>query len=476
MRTATVLGLVLVPAIGLRRSSKKVEANQQEEMRSDDQEVEASSCVDCPSYVRASAAQKKNTIWSRITADEYKVPFETRCAGELGTCVCDGKVKYGARGEFTDWKPVRDEIKCTTSSFGKDPIKFRRKECYCQHEFPMSWVGLIERNIGDQKARVDNGTMPLFYDRFSDENPPNAAKVIHTFGSTALVRFVPKAGTGYTGMFAKGAEHAVLRFSIVADWTKPCKGGTDFNFDGCFKPSMALKMLRDGDYSSNTVAQVNLGDGVAMNFDFFKFAHSTLLPMPSGIGAAIVKSTFKYAAEESEINGVGLQELASDGSNAHQSPRDIRAPEVIFFVGSSDVRSKFSNDLHDVRHDFKNIRAGTKIYDVFSLNFTDSRCTSDGQPVTWDKLGSRCPKQFLGYVESTSRFVASAYQDHRLFFQHERLKTKGGKWARKKCVSKRRLVDTSEFRMAGEQTFTCTQACPSSTVATAGACPFSELE
>ena len=161
--------------------------------------------------------------------------------------MCDGKAKFGSQGKWTAWKSVRDTIKCNRDGFGEDPNKGNRKECYCKHEFPMDWIGLLKRNLGDQQGRVNNRTMPMFFDRFSDENPPNAAKVIHTFGSTALVRFVAARGTGYTGMFANGADHAVMRFSIVADWTKPCKGGTDWNFDGCLKPSLAFKMLRDGD-------------------------------------------------------------------------------------------------------------------------------------------------------------------------------------------------------------------------------------
>merc|ERR1711860_479848 len=97
----------------------------------------------------------------------------------------------------------------------------------------------------------------------------------------------------------------------------------------------------------------------------------------------------------------------------------------------------------------------------------------------WNDLGGNCPKEFLGYVETTTRFVASAYQDTRLFFQHERLKTKGGKWARKKCHSTQRLMDNSEFKMAGDPMSSGTSTCPESTVAddgAAAACPFSELE
>merc|ERR1712129_340812 len=76
-----------------------------------------------------------------------------------------------------------------------------------------------------------------------------------------------------------------------------------------------------------------------------------------------------------------------------------------------------------------------------------------------DELGQNCPKKFVGYVETTSRFVASAYEDHRLFFQHERLITKGGRWSRKRCNSNRNLNSESEYRMAGDYHTTCTHEC-----------------
>lgn len=466
-----VAGLVLTDAVRYNKVKGQT-------MRSDELEAQESeaSCVDCPSYVQRSASSKKDVLWSRIQADEYKTPFETRCATQGSTCTCDGKVKYGHDSRWTSWKSVRDQIKCDTDTFGSNPANWEVKECYCSHEFPMAWIGLMRRNLHDQMGRVNNGTMQMFFDRFSDENPKNSAKVIHTFGSTALVRFVAASGTGYTGMFQKGAEHALLRLSIVSDWTTPCKGGTDLNFDGCLKPSLAFKMLRDGDYSSNTVAQVNLGQGVGWNFDFFKFTHATVLPTPTGLGAAVITSIFKHAAEEHEIDGVGLQELSSDGSNAHQSPSQIKDPSVAFFVPTSAVRGKFQNSLHDVRHDFKSVRSGTKLYDLYTVDFKDSRCTSDGSPRVWEELGGSCPKKFLGHVETTSRFIAGAYEDHRLFFQHERQKTKGGPWSRKKCASGGSLNSASELRMAGEPTATCSQSCVSGTVQAAGTCPFSELE
>lgn len=471
-----VFALLVVSVFGARKSRGV--------MRNDDNglELDVSGCVDCPSYVALDAREKMDRLWAKIEADEYTEPFKTQCAREGGNCPCDGSVKYGKTGKWTAWRPVIGHIVCSASEFdGEDPAPWEWKKCVCKHSFPKTWIGLLERNLKDTGGRVDNGTMAMFFDRFSDENPRNNAKTIHTFGSTAKVRFVPQQNNmpQYTGMFAKGAEHALIRLSIVADWEQPCKGGTDLNFDGCVKPSLAFKMLRDGDYSSNTVAQKNLGDGVEWNFDFFRYTHATLLPAPHGIGADLVKSLFKHAAPENETNGVGLQELASDGSKAEQLPSAIVDPKVLFFVPSNEVMNTFSNDEHDPRSDFGKIVPSTRLYDVYTVNFQDLRCSADGQPVYWDKLDGSCPKEFLGHVETVSRFVASAYEDHRLFFQHERI-TKGGSWLRKMCKKKPGTGvqgDGAEFRMAGDFSRTCYQDCwPSTRADTSRSCPFHNLE
>lgn len=344
----------------------------------------------------------------------------------------------------------------------------------CKDDFPVRWQGLLEREIQGNQARVDNGTMPMFFDRFSDENPVNNQKVIHTGGAVATARVVPAGNHQYTGMFADGFEHGVVRLSLVADWTTPCKGGIDFNFNGCLKPSMALKMLRDGDYSSNIVAQVNLGDGVGWHFNFFDFTHSTWLPAPTGLGALLVTSLFSNAADE--IAGVGLEEVSSKGSQAHQRKTDINAPELIYFVPNEKL--SFSDEEHDPRSDFMNIPAGTALFDIMTITPGNDACFDYGEnkPFLWEDLSRDCPIVKLGTVVSTSRFVASDWGDRRLFFQHERLKTKSGKWARKSCASGAPLPSDNAYRMASDLDRTCTQVCGDGMVETGDACPFTELE
>jgi len=453
-----------------RQITKKHE--EQVEMRTDDGHfVNASNCVDCPSYFKASAQEKSNRIWSNIEHDEYNTMLtDDHCASQGKRCHCDGLVRYGADSRFTSWKHVTGGIECSGSSFGgEDPAPWESKHCVCRYKFPMNYIGLLKRNLGDMRNRVNNGTMPLFFDRFSDQNPANAAKVIHTFGSTAQAKFVPKDNSAYTGMYASGTQNALIRLSMVADWRKPCKGGTDFNFDGCLKPSMAFKMLRSADHSSNIVAQVNLGDGVGWHFNFFSFVHSTELPEPHGMGAELVKELFSHAAEKSESNAVGVEELATQGST---KPSAYKAPRNLFFRAPSSLMNKFSDDEHDPRHDFRKLTAGTHLYNVYTIDFSDSRCASDGNPVEYKDLPSSCPLDYLGKVVTTSDFVASAYQDHRLFFQHERFRTKTGKWTRKLCRARSDLGPNSPFRMANNVKETCTNHCPEGTSEVrGGSCP-----
>jgi len=390
-----------------------------EEMRSDDlvsdDKAARIPCVDCPEYVKLSAKDKQQALWQNIISDEY--------AGD----------------------------------------------------FPKDFPGLLTVNFRDLRQVAWNGTMPMFFDRFSDENPTEHAKVIHTFGSTAGVRLEPVANSlGLTGVFQEGAEHAVLRLSIVADWTQPCKGGIDINFKGCLKPSLAFKALRDGDFSSNTVAQVNLGEGVGRDFNFFDHAQATWLPAPTGIAAELVEELFSYASQKEETSGVGLQELASQGAKADQEPNEIKAPQLIYFVPAEQVKANFTSQEHDPRVDFQKIPVGTHLYDVVAV-MDDPACFSNGSPVYYQDLKG-CPLTTVGRIVTTSRFVASAWEDRRLFFQHERLKTKSGPWKRQACASKSSLLASDAYRMANNWGQTCTQSCHDPDMTKIDApCPFAKL-
>lgn len=226
---------------------------------------------------------------------------------------------------------------------------------------------------------------------------------------------------------------------------------------------------------------MNLGDGVGQDFNFFNHTQGTWLPTPYGAGALVIKSLFSYASEKDEIGGVGLKNFATHGSNLDKNDNDIRAPMNVFFVPHEDIKHRFPSKVHDVRTDFKEIDVGTALYDVVAVA-DDPACRTKA---TWfyqadpvaaaDIEASSCPHAVVGRIVSTSRFVASAWGDRRLFFQHERLKTHGGKWQRQACVFDDELPHSSEYRMAQDPHMTCTQECEAPGKPSEMPCPYASI-
>jgi len=462
-------------------------------------------CVDCPEFVGLPAKEKENRLWQHVVSDDYEnVKTEDRpwvkkydrtglfrgdeqykCYGK--EYVVEGGEQYEASGS---WKPVTGERTCQ-----------KGHTCTCSDDFPMTWFPAIKR-VALEGKRGLNGTIPMFFDRFSDVNPAENYKLIHSFGAVAKVKVVmtkegKAANLGYTGMFANGFDHGLFRLSMVSDFSKSKACGRSCEFADNFKPSMGLKMLRDGEVSSNAVAQVNLGLGVGPKEDldngipgwedslnFFKFTHATWLPAPTfevnGVGALVVNRIFSFASESAEIAGVGIKELASAGAQKGKS--FVNAPRMIYFVPTDEMTEmKFSDEDHDPRHDFRTIPRGTAVYKIVALA-EGKHCLKDPlTPFYWETLPEDCKGPHLANVVTKSKFVSSDWGDRRLFFQHERLKTKNGKWARKMCSTKdgSDLPTTSEYRMSSDFSRTCTQVCGKGMVEVddcEGGCPYSYME
>ena len=79
----------------------------------------------------------------------------------------------------------------------------------------------------------------------SDEIKRGRLKVFHTQGVVAKVKYVPEPENGLSGMLGEGSDTVLLRFSESANLHEESEGLT---------PSMAIKFLRDGTFSSNIVA------------------------------------------------------------------------------------------------------------------------------------------------------------------------------------------------------------------------------
>jgi len=422
-------------------------------------------CVDCPEYVKAEAIVKLKVLWNKITSDEY-----------TGVLPADKEV---TKAEHWWQRDLTQDL--------HDFLHINRTNNLPTKKW-FTTVPDFMKKTKEQKAQAANGTMPYVFDRFSDENPAEHTKIIHTYGAVAKVRLEPVNNSlGLTGFFETGGDYGVIRLSMPGAIEGICK--PPYDLTRCLKTSLALKMLRTGDFSSNIFAQTNLGDGVGADFNFFKWNQGSWLPVPGGPLAPIIVDLFNTAATPS--NAVGNTEFASEGSTKNQDKKDITAPKLVYFIPNANISKNITSDWHDPRDDFKKIKAGTLLYTIVAPVDDGKKCTADnagGFVAPIDLTEENCKYEAVAKVFTTSKFVTSAYGDSRLFFQHERVDP-GGKWKRKSCVNKKQTADgdvmraddlpaKSEYRMSDDSSRTCTQECHAGTKEDPNSkpCPFDKLE
>ena len=104
-------------------------------------------------------------------------------------------------------------------------------------------------------------------------------KYIHSVGSVATIKYVPTENSeGYTGIFATGADHGLIRLSAAKqpDESKSAHSA-EKAFDN-FVPGFGLKFFRDGVASGNLVAM--FGVNGADSWNFFKKDFSNHIGKP----------------------------------------------------------------------------------------------------------------------------------------------------------------------------------------------------
>lgn len=223
-----------------------------------------------------------------------------------------------------------------------------------------------------------------------DELPPERAKIIHTFGSCARVSLHITDKHPFTGMLEKGGD-ALVRFSDA-------KGG------GSFLPSLAFKFFVDGRSSTNVLVLPSeyreKGDRRC-----FSSTYCNASPPARELDMKLVHRSFTKTAKALDASRLyavylPLHDFASiraDGSK----PDSPVVPDRIEFVPTDAVK-KACPDLPEFRKALAAIPSGTVLFKVFGAPKIDA------------------PLQAIGDVRLDSSWVASAYGDTRLFFQHDR--------------------------------------------------------
>jgi len=222
-------------------------------------------------------------------------------------------------------------------------------------------------------------------------------KAIHTYGATALVTFeVNPELKRWTGMYETGGG-GLLRFSLA-------KAGLPYT------PGIGLKLLVDGQESVDFQAMYSL-NGQGENQNPFANDFRNIVDPPEGIALKGLGLVFKHSiravvaagliSSERELPISKAATVNTDGSTV-QLPR---YPYEITFVPNPELTKSLSaNDPTDTRIKLQSISPGVVLYSVFGRE----SAASTG-------------KFFIGVIKLESNFIASAFGDQELFFQHHLL-------------------------------------------------------
>ncbi len=224
-----------------------------------------------------------------------------------------------------------------------------------------------------------------------DEMAEGRVKLIHSNGAVVKVRWVPSPNS-FTGIFQSGAL-GLARLSIASPSTSN------------YIPGMALKLMINGEASTNLVAMYSL-DGQGSDRDFFAHSFSTVVALPKSrvlkIGAALFRKALRRVpnAPENERT-IPLTEMASVENDATKAA-PIRAPYRLIFAPTSSVRNEFASAGldSDFRVGVQAIRENSVLYTILAVEAPGAEAVQVGQLIT------------------ESEFVASQYGDEKLYFRH----------------------------------------------------------
>ncbi len=231
----------------------------------------------------------------------------------------------------------------------------------------------------------------------SDELPEGRPKLLHTYGSTALIEFqVDPRSSSYTGLFQTGGI-GLIRLSLAKQ-----PDSSDDNYI----PGFAMKLLVDGKASINFHVMNSLeGQGKDRNYFARTFTNiveppkSGLLKFLSWFFSNAVQALSDESAEKPENEmTLPLVEAASIQANG-TAVSGVIYPRRIIFTPNPKVAIA-SDSEKDFRIEFENIAEGTVLYEVSVKKDEDS----NAEPI--------------GRIVTRSKFIASKYGDQKLFFQH----------------------------------------------------------
>jgi hypothetical protein len=246
--------------------------------------------------------------------------------------------------------------------------------------------------------------LPETLARNSDELDPPKHKLFHTYGTTARVVFEPTLSSPYSGLFSRPAP-GLARFSYAG----PTAGVG-------LVPGLGLKFPLDGPRPSRNLLVMRRLDGQEQR-SVFQHPFTNILPLPRATNLIMREVVRRF--ETVVPAGQGLHQPVAHLASVDNSGAPIlepRAPYRLIFAPTDAARRAAQPEL-DFRVDLaENYPPGMAIYDVLGLDeAAEQAALAAGATELEDLIPLAAP---IGTLRTESRFVASAYGDYRLFFQH----------------------------------------------------------
>ncbi len=218
-------------------------------------------------------------------------------------------------------------------------------------------------------------------------------KMTHINGPAALAKVVFEPGP-FTGMFSAGEQLTLIRTSFAFNPTKTT-GPHDFP-----QPGLAVKFFASFVPTLNVLAMGSL-DGEGSDGRFFSTPMATKLEPPKSLKGKVGEAIFKASTHSpGHLRLDHLARVNSDGSTV----KTPVTPEWIVFAPTELSKTFGKKDARDFRDEILKIPAGSRIYTIHG-----ALKKPDGTMV----------RLKMGYLETTSRFVASEFADRKLHFRHE---------------------------------------------------------
>jgi hypothetical protein len=276
-----------------------------------------------------------------------------------------------------------------------------------------SWIQCTEYGVDGNPGAVSSGwrlllnsaqgisTSILSLDRPFTNNTDmldeGRVKMLHPFGVMAQVVLSPvepeegaQCVTGYTGIFEDGPLEGLARLSWGADTAAG------------YIPGIAIKFFIDGQSSVNVHLIHGLDPSDEPNF--FEVSLTNSLPDPRSTAIRALAAYFGLFADNPLH--LRLDHLARTHTDGTLVPsEDHVAPYRLTFEPTAEAQFLYGEALRDdpdvqLAEAFAQFEPGTALYEV------NAQATEDG-----------C-SQHIGSLSVTTRFIAAAWGDQHLHFQH----------------------------------------------------------